>query len=612
MNKTYKIINELPENITNLIAAGEVVERPMNVVKELVENSIDANSTNIKVDLTDCGLVGISVLDNGEGINQSQLDLAVKRHATSKIMTEEDLFKIASLGFRGEALASICSVSEFRITSNDGNTNYYIQYKAGKKISEGLSNLPQGTQVEVKNLFYNTPARYKHLGNEYQELSAITDYIYKVAISNPNISFQLSNNSKVLFKSNGNGDLLEVISEAFGVKTASKMIEFKNNNNFYEIHGYTTNNEIFKSNRNSLVVIVNGRVIRNLNILYAITDAYQTILPIGKYPVTVLNINCNYDLIDVNVHPSKLEIRFTDETTLRQLITSTIKKGLRESELLKFQKEESLIREVETYNYPSFDNSNAINEDDNEDDGEFDEESNDDWELQFDEATIKFIDPVKKEETKIVQEQINFKINEETNERTFFQNLRYIGQYHQTYLLLEDDSTLYLIDQHAAMERCMYEKISNVFKEKDNRCYDLLIPITLEYTKNEIEAIFKEKESINDMGISFDEFGDNTIIVRSIPTWIPTDLQIEFLSDIFNHLTNKYLVNKAVMYESLAKSLSCKKSIKAYMQISKEEVTELLRNLDKCEMPYTCPHGRPTLIKFTNYEVEKLFKRVNN
>ena len=194
MNKTYKTINELPENITNLIAAGEVVERPMNVVKELVENSIDANSTNIKIDLTDCGLVGISVLDNGEGINQSQLDLAVKRHATSKIMTEDDLFKIASLGFRGEALASICSVSEFRITSNDGNTNYYVQYKAGKKINEGLSNLPQGTQVEVKNLFYNTPARYKHLGNGYQELSAITDYIYKVAISNipnhpPSIAF---------------------------------------------------------------------------------------------------------------------------------------------------------------------------------------------------------------------------------------------------------------------------------------------------------------------------------------------------------------------------------------------------------------------------------------
>ena len=615
MNKTYKIINELPESITNLIAAGEVVERPMNVVKELVENSIDANSTQIKIDLTDCGLVGISVLDNGEGINQSQLELAVKRHATSKILTEDDLFKIASLGFRGEALASICSVSEFRITSNDGMTNYYIQYKAGKKISEGISNLPRGTQVEVKNLFYNTPARYKHLGNEFQELSAITDYIYKVAISNPNISLQLTNNSKLLFKSSGNGDLLEVISEAFGVKTATKMIEFKNKNNFYEIHGFTTNNEIFKSNRNSLVIIVNGRVIRNLNILYAITDAYQTILPVGKYPVTILNINCDFDLIDVNVHPSKLEIRFTDESTLRQLITTTIKNVLKESELLKFQKEETVIREDETYNYPSFRVSNALNKDDRIEDSEKiknNDETLEDWELQFAEANIKFIEPIQKEDIKTEQEQINLDFNEKTKERTFFQNLRYIGQYHQTYLLLEDDSSLYLIDQHAAMERCMYEKISKIFKEKDNTCYDLLVPITLEYTKSEIASVLKEKETINEMGISIDEFGDNTIIVRSIPTWIPNDLQVEFLSDIFNHLTNKYIVNKAIMYESLAKSLSCKKSIKAYMQISKDEVLELLKNLDLCEMPYTCPHGRPTLIKYTNYDIEKLFKRVNN
>ena len=237
MGKEIKIIQELPEYLTNLIAAGEVVERPMNVVKELIENSIDANATSIKIDLKDCGLTGIVVSDNGDGINESQLPTAVKRHATSKIKTEEDLFRIASLGFRGEALASIASVSDFRITSNDTLSNYYIHYKAGKKISEGIANLPKGTQVEVKNLFFNTPARFKHLGNEYQELAAITDLIYKVAIANPNISFQLSNNQKILFKTSGNGDLLEVISEAYGVKTAKLMIEFSNNNEFYRIKG---------------------------------------------------------------------------------------------------------------------------------------------------------------------------------------------------------------------------------------------------------------------------------------------------------------------------------------------------------------------------------------
>ena len=357
-----KKIIELSENLSNLIAAGEVVERPMNVVKELVENSIDAKAKNIKIDLTDCGIVNITVLDDGEGINKDQMPNALKRHATSKIQSEDDLFRISSLGFRGEALPSIASVSDFRITSNDGETNYYLAYKAGKKISEGNANLPKGTQIEVRNLFFNTPARYKHLGSSYQELSAITDYIYKVSISNPNISFTLVNNQKVLFKSSGNGDLLEVISEAYGTNIGKKMIEFASSNNLYKISGYTTNNEVFRSNRNALIVLVNSRIIKNLNILYAITDAYQTILPVGKYPLTILNIQCDYDLIDVNVHPAKLEIRFTDEEELRKLITKTIKDCLHNSELLKFTKSESLLREDEIDNYPQFNISSAHNQ----------------------------------------------------------------------------------------------------------------------------------------------------------------------------------------------------------------------------------------------------------
>lgn len=609
MGKEIKIIQELPEYLTNLIAAGEVVERPMNVVKELIENSIDANATSIKIDLNDCGLTGITVTDNGDGINESQLPTAIKRHATSKIKTEEDLFRIASLGFRGEALASIASVSDFRITSNDTLSNYYLHYKAGKKVSEGIANLPKGTQVEVKNLFFNTPARFKHLGNEYQELATITDLIYKVAIANPNISFQLTNNQKILFKTSGNKDLLEVISEAYGVKTAKLMIEFSNNNEFYRISGYTTNNEIFKSNRNSLIIIVNGRVIKNLNLLYAITDAYQTILPVGKYPVTVLNIDCPFDLIDVNVHPSKLEIRFTDESSLRSLITNTIKNALRESELLKYKKEETQFREDEMDIYPENLISSAVKPVFQE--NSFEEQSNEDeedWLESFKEPTIKVIEPkpiIEKE----TYEQIDSQIFDTS--RDFFKSLNYLGQYHQTYLLLEDDDTLYLIDQHAAMERCMYEKISKAFSGQTNTLYDLLIPITLEYSKNEIEAIYRVQDEINKIGIAFDEFGGNTIIIRTIPEWIPKDLQVEFISDIFNHLANNQYINKAILYDGLAKSLSCKKSIKAHMQITNEEVHKLLNDLDNCEMPYTCPHGRPTLIKFTKYEIEKLFKRVN-
>lgn len=627
-----KKIIELSENLSNLIAAGEVVERPMNVVKELVENSIDANSKHIKVDLTDCGIVNITVLDDGEGINKEELPNALKRHATSKIKTPDDLFKISSLGFRGEALPSIASVSDFRITSNDGNTNYFLLYKAGKKISEGTANLPRGTQVEVKNLFFNTPARYKHLGNSYQELSQITDYIYKVAISNPAISFTLINNQKVLFKSSGSGDLLEVISEAYGTNVAKKMIQFNSRNNLYEIDGYTTNNEIFKSNRNSLIVLVNSRIIKNLNILYAITDSYQTILPVGKYPVTVLNIKCDYDLIDVNVHPAKLEIRFTDEDDLRKLITTTIKNALHDSELLKYTKTESPITELETDKYPHFEISNAqkrlFDEDtfeikntaDNKVNNAINEyeskkitlsENDDfDWLNEFEETT-----PISQEKLNVFEEEsidyIQPKLIED-EARQFFKNLNYIGQYHETYLLLEDDINLYLIDQHAAMERVMYEKISNSFKNVSLETYDLLIPITIDYSKNEITTLLNLQNDIKKLGILYDEFGENTIVVRTIPTWIPTNLEVEFLSDIFNHFMNSSFVDKAKMYDGLAKSLSCKKSIKANMRITKDEVNTLLNSLDNCIMPYTCPHGRPTLIKFTKYEIEKLFKRVNN
>ena len=626
-----KKIIELSENLSNLIAAGEVVERPMNVVKELVENSIDANAKNIKIDLTDCGIVNISVLDDGEGINKEQMPNALKRHATSKIQTEDDLFRISSLGFRGEALPSIASVSDFRITSNDGETNYYLAYKAGKKISEGNANLPKGTQIEVRNLFFNTPARYKHLGSSYQELSAITDYIYKVAISNPNISFTLINNQKVLFKSSGNGELLEVISEAYGANIGKKMIAFNASNNLYKISGYTTNNEIFRSNRNALIVLVNSRIIKNLNILYAITDAYQTILPVGKHPLTVLNIQCDYDLIDVNVHPAKLEIRFTDEEELRKLITKTIKNCLHESELLKFAKTETLPREDETYNYSQNEISNAQNRlfeqslfeiknySENFDDiqsfdksshNEAENENDDfDWLNDFDESTP--IENSKSEELFEDEEYVQPKLIEEDS-RKFFQNLDYIGQYHETYLMLQDDMNLYLIDQHAAMERVMYEKISNSFKEVTKSTYELLIPITIDYTKNEIDTLLNLQNDINKLGIEFEEFGNNSIVVRTIPTWIPQNLEVEFLSDIFNHYMSSMFVNKAKMYDSLAKSLSCKKSIKANMKITLEEVKTLLLNLDNCIMPYTCPHGRPTLIKFTKYEIEKLFKRVNN
>jgi DNA mismatch repair protein MutL len=482
--------------------------------------------------------------------------------------------------------------------------------------------------VEVSNLFHNTPARLKHLGSTYQELSSITDYLYKSALSHPNISFTLTNNNKQLFKSSGNGDIKDIMVEAYGASISKSLLYFEGQNSLYKINGYTTNNEIFRSNRGSMTIVVNGRVIRNIALIYAIDDAYQTILTTGKHPITTLFIETDPTLIDVNVHPSKLEIRMTDELELKKLITNSISLALKEQELLKFKKEDSqilfnstLIEEVDKDLEELFDNS--------KENDEFtykipkSDDSNDLWSL-FEEdernetdnyKSQSLTDELKNGQTddpailigpKVTFEQLKFK----TENRNFFKTLDFIGRFHETYLLLEDENILYLLDQHAAMERIMYERISNDFASSTHSCYDLLVPITLEFSIKETILILENKTKLDSLGITMEEFGNNTIIIRSIPSWIPNGLEVEFINDIIQHLIINAPVNKSVMYDSLAKKLSCKQSIKAGMHISIDEVRSLLKDLDKCEMPYTCPHGRPTMIKFSTYEIEKMFKRV--
>ena len=592
-------IQIMSEELANLIAAGEVVERPASVVKELVENSVDAGATKIKVELIDCGLKKITVLDNGSGMDKEEIPLALIPHATSKIQNVDDLFKITTLGFRGEALPSIASVSSMRITSStDGKEGYYYLYKSGKQSENGYASLPKGTMIEVENLFYNTPARLKHLGSTYQELSNISDYLYKSALSHPDISFTLVNNGKTLFKTNGDNNIIDIMAESYGNNIRNTLISFKGENGLYKINGYTTNNEIFRSNRSGITIVVNGRVIRNLNLIYAVSDAYQTILTTGKHPITTLFIDTDPTLIDVNVHPSKLEIRMTDELELKKLITNSISLAIKEQELLKYKKEET-IKELdeEIYEIPT--------KDDEEDLWSLFEED----EIKKDEEVIIQTLENKVEEQKTDIKEFN-QIKFQTQNRSFFKNLHFIGRYNETYLLLEDESILYLLDQHAAMERIMYERISNSFIDNNEGCYDLLIPLTIEFSLKEKLLIMENKAKLSSLGITIDEFGNNVIIVRSIPLWIPNGNELEFIHDIIQHLIINEPINKSIMYDSLAKKLSCKQSIKAQMHIREDEVKTLLQDLDKCEMPYTCPHGRPTMIKFTKYEIEKLFKRV--
>lgn len=608
-------INELSKEIANLISAGEVVERPASVVKELVENAIDAAASIIKVELINSGIKKISVLDNGFGMTKDQIPVAIKPHATSKIKTSEDLFNIATLGFRGEALPSIQSVSKMKITSStDGVNGYFYQYKSNDLIAEGVTPMPIGTKVEVENLFFNTPARLKHLSTESVELSHITTLINRIALANPNISFTLINNNKTVYQTDGTNDLISLMGQTYGIDVARNLIKFENKNDLYHIKGYTTTNNVFRSNKNYINIVINNRIIRNLNILFAVTDAYKSIIPVGKYPITLLEIECDPSLIDVNVHPTKLEIRFTDELILREMITSTIGKALYKTELVYEAVEKDIKQEIPVIDdnpfvtvikedepeilkeesietlWDEFDednNSSELEDDDDYDDIDDDLDDEDEFEL----------------ETKVEVQRVEF-------QESIFDTLTYIGQYHKTYLLFDGGTDLYLIDQHAAMERCMYEKIKKSFETEYNQSYELLVPFKLEFSVSEIPLINEKETDLNKLGIKFEPFGGTTIIIREIPLWIPKNLEIEFISDIINHLINNQNVSKSVMYESLAKKLSCKKSIKANTFILESEVKELINNLKQCQMPYTCPHGRPTLVKISTYEIEKMFKRV--
>lgn len=626
-----KPILVLSNELANMISAGEVVERPVSVVKELVENSIDANSNQIKIDLLDSGLKYICVSDNGIGISKEEMPIALMRHATSKIANKTDLFSISSLGFRGEALPSIASVSKFRITSSiDGIKGYFYEFVNLKITDEGPIASKQGTKIEVNDLFYNTPARYKHLSNLSQELSHIIAFVNRLAIAYPNIAFIVTNNSKVLLQTQGDNRIENVVSNVYGNDVAKNLIKFSNKNSLYQISGYTTKNSVFRSNKNSINIIVNKRIIRNQQLVYAITDAYKSILPVGKYPITILEINTDPTLIDVNVHPSKLEIRFTEEYELRRLITKTILDAVLNVDLIY---EESYEDDKKT---TYFDKKDSLNEDQQ---NEYQQKT---YELkiaqpQTDELTIN--DLWESFDKEIISNSDDYDINNELNEevivndyntnnyyeykeesfeqtkienekRMQFSELHYIGQYNKTYLLFENDNNLYLIDQHASMERCMYEKILNAFSNEKVTTYELLVPINIELNSSDIIIIENKLSELNKLGIYAEVFGKTSLIVRQIPTWFKKGLEVEYIHDIINHILINHKTSKLIMNDALAKTMSCKKSIKAHMAITEQEVRELLSNLDKCQMPFTCPHGRPTIVKLSLYEIEKMFKRV--
>ncbi|OIJ09983.1 DNA mismatch repair protein MutL [Anaerobacillus arseniciselenatis] len=629
-------IVKLDEFLSNKIAAGEVVERPASIVKELVENSIDACSTQIHIEVEEGGLQKIRIVDNGDGIEGDDCLLAFHRHATSKIRTDKDLFRIKTLGFRGEALPSIASVSHLQLKTCTGmgvGTNVVVE--GGKIVENSPSSSRKGTEITVTNLFYNTPARLKYLKTIHTELGNITDIVYRLALANPAISFRLDHNGKKVFLSNGNGDLKQVIAAIYGINIAKQMVYLEASSLDFKISGYVCKPEVTRATRQYMSTFINHRFIKNFPLTKAIQDGYHTLLPIGRYPIVVLQIEMDPLLIDVNVHPSKLEVRLSKEDELNKLVTETVKSTFKQVQLIPEVKKPSIEKQKSEQISFSLQHSPISDDNDHvssipnvltdqkpkqqsrvraeasvlretfnrEDEGTtFSQTQN----PQVNNADDEFIDVV---------EDINVAHGEtaETNIDSFESRvpvLYPIGQMHGTYILAQNENGLYIIDQHAAQERIKYEYFREKVAEDKKELQDLIVPITFEFTSAEVERIKRSDDALKKLGIFMEPFGQQSFIVRSHPTWFPSGMEEDLIKEIVEEVMNGNKVTLGKFREEAAILMSCKAAIKANRYLRNDEMFSLLETLRKCEDPFTCPHGRPIFIHFTTYEMEKMFKRI--
>ncbi len=584
-------IRVMDEILANKIAAGEVVERCASVVKELVENSIDANSKEIKIELKEAGTGLIKVTDDGSGMDKEDAVVAFSRHATSKIMDEADLYNINTLGFRGEALASIASVSNVLLKTSTGEVGTLVNIKGGKLIKVENTDARKGTVIEVSELFYNTPARLKHMKSLYTELASITDYVNKIALSHPNIRFTLINNGNTILKTDGTNNLLKTISSIYGIDTARKMLEINGEDDDYVISGFISLPEVNRAGRNHMVTLVNGRVVRNQELNKAINDSYHSYKPDNRYPIVVINIELDPSLVDVNIHPTKMDIKFSKLEELLDLIKNIIINKLNK---------QTLIPEAIT-DFPVLE---EIKEPIVKEEKQVLKEK-----PKYEEITLDF--SIQEEKSDYVKEKDNFeyKIKEEINEERL--PLLYpVGLVHGTYIVCQNEIGMYLIDQHAAKERINYELFKEKLTHPTNENIHLLLPLTMELTNNEYIVLKENFDFLKNMGFDIAEFGINSVIIKAHPTWLTKgfeDLQIRKILELVASKEKDFDLAKFNDY--LAATLACKASIKANTDLSINEMEALIDDLRKCHNPFNCPHGRPTIITFTKYDLEKMFKR---
>ncbi len=578
-------IRQLDETLSNMIAAGEVVENMASVIKELCENAIDAQAKQIDIQLKEAGLKEIRVFDDGDGMDEDDLNLAFKRHATSKIKTHHDLHHIASLGFRGEALPSIGSVAHVEIESSPTDEPGHKRIIRNNQVIESSAGqAKKGTHILVKHLFYNTPARLKHLKSEQKELSLIVEHVNKLALSHPNIAFKLTNNKKVLLKTAGDGHVLKILHQIYPIDIIKNLLPFEAKNQYFSIHGYIAKPYYNRSSKHHMMLFVNRRLFRNDRLTNAVMRAIKTYLPVHKYPILYLNITVDPLLIDVNIHPQKLDVKFSESQALERLITDTLNNTISTVEHISempFSKEK---REQKTMDFSSLDEQTPQEEKDT--------------------ATQS---PASKANTT----QGNSKPSTEPPKRTL-PHLDYIGQLHGTYLLFQNEKGMYVMDQHAAAERIRYETYLNKMSQESTHQTTLLTPLEIKLSNHEMTAYKTIKPTLETMGLDTEVSNQTTLNIKGVPSWFRKNLEQAYAETMIKTLLEEDALNIEDIVDQLAKDLSCKHSIRGNTYINKHEVTKLIKDLNACQNPYTCPHGRPTIKHMSLYELENMFERIQS
>lgn len=585
------VIKIMDEVLANKIAAGEVVERCASVVKELVENSIDAEASEIKVELEEAGTKMIKVIDNGKGMDKEDAILAFSRHATSKIKDEDDLFRLKTLGFRGEALASIAAVSKVDLKTSTGNVGTHVVINGGHIEKKEKGDARRGTVIQVSELFYNTPARLKHMKSLYTELANITDYMNKLALSRPDIRFTLTNNNNIILQTDGSSNVLKTIKSIYGTDVTRKMLEIKAENDDYEIEGYISSPEVHRSSRNNMITLVNGRVVKNQAINKTINDSYHSYKPDNRYPITVIHITVDPSVIDVNIHPTKMDIKFSKIDTLLELISETIKKRIGNINFIP----EVVIKEEK----PKYENLKL----------DLEREQTNEEQVKIETNDFNYENIVYEEDNAgdIVQE--NIEPYEKYSEEEI-PEMYPVGQVLGTYIVCQNEKGMYLIDQHAAKERCNYEKFKKELGKPNIEVTPLLFPITLEFTNSEFMILKENLDILKNLKFEIEEFGINSVIIKSHPTWMAEGFSENTMRKIIEIIIeNKKDFSIEKFNEKVATLMSCKGAIKANTSLSIDEMEVLISDLRKCQNPYNCPHGRPTIIFYSIYDMEKLFKR---